>query len=358
MNRLIPLILSLSMLLVVALPVACSGGSGSDDGATTTDEGDGQDGNTDTAGGGTTADEDATAAEDDAGAMQMDATGGAGASDDAGSVGMIEDAAMNVEDDAGPVVEEVIEDVATAPDEDDVEEPVEEPLFSFFVTSMDAMITLSGSPDGFGGDLGGLEGADGICQTIADGVGAGSKTWRAFLSATTGPDGGPVHAIDRIGDGPWYDAYGRLVSNDITGLLNERPDGNAQVVDDLPDENGVPISLIGDAHDVLTGSNTDGELFNPDPESTCNDWTSAEAIGGDILRCGHSFPREGGPGGGGPGGGGPGGGGGGKHWLSDHKLPGCTPGIIIEQLGPAPDGSTCVGCAGGYGAIYCFALTP
>ncbi|MCB9537238.1 MAG: hypothetical protein H6704_13380 [Myxococcales bacterium] len=227
------------------------------------------------------------------------------------------------------------------------------PPFSFFVTSLQALRTLSGSEHGFGGDLGGLEGADGICQTIAEGVGQGHKTWRAFLSATEGPDGQPVHAIERIGQGPWYDANGRLVAENIEGLLSgDRPAGDPQTIDDLPDEYGVPISVLGDAHDVVTGSNPQGRLDSANPASTCNDWTSAEAIGQNLVKCGHSFPRMG-RGGRPPRPGGPPGG---ASWLSDHPLRGCTPGVNLIQNGPGE--GTCIGCSGGYGAIYCFALSP
>src|SRR4029077_16905154 len=82
--------------------------------------------------------------------------------------------------------------------------------FSFFVTSLQAMRDLSGSQDGFGGDLrygetgegAGLRGADKICAAIADRSmpGASAKQWRAFLSTVAGP----VHAKDRVGSGPWY----------------------------------------------------------------------------------------------------------------------------------------------------------
>jgi len=233
--------------------------------------------------------------------------------------------------------------------------------FSFFVTSLEAMRRLSGSEDGFGGDLGGIEGADGICQTIAEGVGVGEKTWRAFLSATQGPDGNPIHAIDRIGQGPWYDANERLVANNIQGLLSERPDGDPQTINDLPDEYGVPISAVGDAHDIVTASNAEGRLDSTNPESTCNDWTSADgAIGGNLIVCGHSFPRaRRGPGGnGGPPGGGGRGGQGGGHWMSDHKLRGCAAGVELrDQPGGGRDANF-IGAAGGYGALYCFALTP
>src|SRR5438067_13760949 len=45
-------------------------------------------------------------------------------------------------------------------------------LFSFFVTSEGA---------GRGAELGGLAGADAHCQKLAGAVGAGHKTWRAYL---------------------------------------------------------------------------------------------------------------------------------------------------------------------------------
>jgi hypothetical protein len=124
---------------------------------------------------------------------------------------------------------------------------------------------------GFGGDFQSLGGADSICQIIGIGAGHGHKRWRAFLSATDDGEGSPVHAIERIGSGPWHDANGRLVAENIDGFLNTRPDGDLQSVDDLPDECGIPLTSLGDAHDTLTGTDTDGRLRSTDPESTCND---------------------------------------------------------------------------------------
>ena len=211
--------------------------------------------------------------------------------------------------------------------------------FSFFVTSMDAILELSGSEDGFGGDLGGLEGADQLCKDTAARVGAGDKTWRAFLSVTDGGDGAPVHAIDRVGDGPWYDYNGRLIANDIAGLLNERPDGDPAAVSDLPDETGTPTSDYGDTHDVLTGTNAQGMLDNTNPESTCHDWTSADPMVGSaekLIRIGHAWPREGS----------------GTNWMQAHTAPDCGPGINVQS--GSQDG---VGGKGGYGGVYCFALS-
>lgn len=249
-------------------------------------------------------------------------------------------------------------------------------MFSFFVTSYEGMKRLANEagvqpPDqGFGGDLGGLTGADMICETLAAAAGdTGGKTWRAFLSATTGGEGGgAVHAIERIGDGPWYDANDRLVAENIAGLQQERPDGDPQSVDDLPDEFGQPTSVLGDSHDTLTGSNTMGRLPDgADASDTCQNWTDrTEQGGGDAIMAGHTWPRcamfggcEGTMGGSFFGGSFPGGMfGNGSNWVSDHAVQGCKPGVNFVQDGAGQPGLMTVGAGGGWGAIYCFAILP
>ncbi|WP_437482112.1 hypothetical protein WME75_40180 [Sorangium sp. So ce1014] len=240
--------------------------------------------------------------------------------------------------------------------------------FSFFVTSLVAMREQSGSQDGFGGDLrfgetgpgAGLRGADKICATIAEKSlpGAGGKTWRAFLSAAAGEDGKQVDAIDRIGEGPWYDRLGRLIASNKQDLLGERPAGAEGLGDDLPNEDGVPNHQPDpsqpevDNHDTMTGSDEEGRLFGS--TATCSDWTSAAADRNSKPRLGHSWPRN--FGGGGPGG--PGGGFNMAHWMSAHDAAGCTPGVNLVDAGGPGQGATSVGSGGGYGGIYCFALTP
>jgi hypothetical protein len=214
------------------------------------------------------------------------------------------------------------------------------PPFSFFVTSIEAMRRLSGSQNGFGGNLGGLAGADKICQDVAASVGAGHKTWRAFLSATKGGEGGgPVHAIDRIGNGPWYDRAGRLIAMDRMNLIKQRPGGAPQAIADLANERGEPQRPFGDNHDTLTGSNKMGMLSSTDPGSTCQDWTSAAATAGRGIMIGHSWSRAGS-----------------QNWISEHTVPGCAAGVNLRDNTVNP--GNCVGCNGGYGGIYCFATTP
>ena len=219
------------------------------------------------------------------------------------------------------------------------------PTFSFFVTSMQAMTQLSGSAKGFGGDLRfgaatGLEGADKICQTIATRVGAGDKTWKAFLSATAGgPNGAAVNAIDRVGAGPWFDCRGRSIAMNKAGLVaGNRPMGDMVAVNDLADETGQGIKRLGDSHDTLTGSTAKGLL---DPmRATCADWTSTTAAG--MPQIGHAWPRSANSG---------------LNWIADHRVGGCLPGINLVSAGGPAAGDRTVGGGGGYGAFYCFALT-
>src|SRR3954468_22012592 len=88
--------------------------------------------------------------------------------------------------------------------------PVEPPKpLGFFVTSQGL---------GKGADLGGLAGADAHCQKLAESVGSGNRTWRAYLS-TQAANGQPaVNARDRIGKGPWYNTRGQVVARDVAHL--------------------------------------------------------------------------------------------------------------------------------------------
>jgi hypothetical protein len=122
------------------------------------------------------------------------------------------------------------------------------------------------------GNLGGLAGADTICQTLGAAAGAGSQTWRAYLSAENG--GTPIHARTRIGAGPWYNADGVMLASDLTSL--HALTGNPEL---FIDENGTPINgqwngVAPNEHDIMTGSDGQGMLIVGDTQTTCADWTS------------------------------------------------------------------------------------
>src|SRR5574341_1343044 len=139
------------------------------------------------------------------------------------------------------------------------------PSMGFFVTSAKSKT----------GNLGGLVGADKICQSLAAAVGHGDKTWRAYLSAERDPanNNNPTNARDRIGNGPWYNANGLMVGNDLDDLHARR--GNPIL---FVDERGQmvpgnwPNSPKPTEHDILTGSTAEGTVM---AGKTCNDWTSA-----------------------------------------------------------------------------------
>ncbi|HZE10125.1 MAG TPA: hypothetical protein VE034_00920 [Burkholderiales bacterium] len=130
---------------------------------------------------------------------------------------------------------------------------------SFFVTS-------TGS--GKGADLGGLAGADKRCQSLAESVGAGGKTWHAYLSATG------VNARDRIGGGPWQNAKGVVVASNVDQLHG----GNSLNKQTALSEKGEVVNGRGDTpntHDMLTGSTPDGRAVSDGGDSTCSNWTTS-----------------------------------------------------------------------------------
>jgi hypothetical protein len=238
-------------------------------------------------------------------------------------------------------------------DETDVVDVGADDKFSFFVTSYQQIALLSGSDEGFGGDLRydgaatGLEGADAICQEMARRVSFGHRTWKAYLSTST------VNAIDRIGAGPWYDFIGVKVADSpqelITGA-NRQPGGCCDngTYDELgtfhdgsTDQNN--DSIDDDDHDTMTATLEDGTYAG----FSCEDWTSTTATSGGGggggggfgggIQMGHSWPARSG-----------------EHWATSHAGHQCAAGTNFIQDGGG-DSST-VGGGGGYGGFYCFAL--
>lgn len=128
------------------------------------------------------------------------------------------------------------------------------------------------------GNLGGLEGADQICQDLAEAAGAGDSTWSAYLSTQAGDDEPAVNARDRIGEGPWYNANGDLIAANVYDLHGDfERDRNNIYKDTAVDENGDLVNGRGDdpnEHDILTGSDSHGRAFPPGEDRTCMNWTS------------------------------------------------------------------------------------
>jgi len=194
---------------------------------------------------------------------------------------------------------------------------------SFFVTSVNP---------GKGGDLGGLAGADQHCQSLAKAAGAGHRTWRAYLStqAKELTDKGIVHARDRIGAGPWYNAKGVRVARNVRDLHSAR---NNVTKETALDERGQLVHGRTDKpnrHDIMTGSRPDGTATAPSGrfgDMTCSNWTNGSDKGAAMLghhdRAGPSTDAWA------------------VSWNSAHPSIGCNLGQLAKT--------------GGAGLFYCFA---
>jgi hypothetical protein len=188
---------------------------------------------------------------------------------------------------------------------------------SFFVAS-------AGSGDG--ANLGGLAGADKICQTRAAAAGAGSKMWRAYLSAKAAGGQPAVNAKDRIGNGPWYNAKGVMIAKSVADLHS---DANNLNKDTALTEKGAVVNGVGDKpnqHDILTGSQADGTLQPGEGDTTCTNWTS-NTDGSGSAQVGHADRM--------------GRGATGSSWNSAHPSRGCSQQNLVAT--------------GGNGYLYCFA---
>jgi hypothetical protein len=144
---------------------------------------------------------------------------------------------------------------------------------TFFVTS-------AGS--GKGADLGGLEGADRHCQSLAQAAGATARAWRAYLSTQAAGGGTAVNARDRIGKGPWQNAKGVVVARDVAELHGENKLDKQTALN----EKGEIVNGRGDTpnrHDVLTGSQPDGTAFVGNEDQTCGNWTRSGTEGAAML---------------------------------------------------------------------------
>ena len=180
---------------------------------------------------------------------------------------------------------------------------------SFFITSQGP---------GDGAKLGGVKGADAHCQKLAAAVGAGGKTWRAYLSSSAG------NARGRIGKGPWHNARGVLIARNLGELHGA---ANAINKQNGLSEKGAGVNGRGDRpnmHDILTGSNAAGMLV---AGKTCNDWTSNGAGSAFVGHHDRKGLRDDAPS---------------KSWNSSHPSRGCSQSALRGT--------------GGNGFFYCFAV--
>ena len=144
--------------------------------------------------------------------------------------------------------------------------PPQSPNMTFFVTS---------NGPGKGADLGGIEGSDRHCQTLAQAAGAGGRTWRAYLSSQAEGSAPAVNARDRIGRGPWQNFKSEVVAQNVEDLHG---DNNKLGMPTSLTERGTLIPGVGytpNRHDVLTGSQMDGRAFPAGEDRTCRNWTSS-----------------------------------------------------------------------------------
>ncbi|MGY4235166.1 hypothetical protein ACVIIW_004113 [Bradyrhizobium sp. USDA 4449] len=187
-------------------------------------------------------------------------------------------------------------------------------------SSMGFFITSVGL--GKGGDLGGLDGADRHCQTLAQAAGAGGKTWHAYLS-TQGP--GAINAKDRIGSGPWSNAKGIQIAANVADLHSDNNKINKETG---LDEKGMVVKGRVDnpnQHDMLTGTQQDGTAI-PGADATCSNWTSSTDGQGSAIVGHHDLiGNTQGP----------------NLWNYSHKTPGCSQANLQR--------------VGGAGLFYCFA---
>lgn len=187
---------------------------------------------------------------------------------------------------------------------------------SFFITS---------AGPGNGADLGGLKGADAWCQKLAEAAGSKGMKWQAYLSTISKDGKADVNARDRIGKGPWYNAKGVQVADNVADLHS---DNNRLSKENSLTERGAMVNGRGDTpnmHDILTGSNLDGTAFTGADYTNCDNW---ESSGQGSARVGHHDRTGGGQN---P-----------SSWNSAHNSRGCGQQDLVGT--------------GGNGLFYCFAF--
>jgi hypothetical protein len=190
--------------------------------------------------------------------------------------------------------------------------------------NMTFFVTSTGS--GRGADFGGLAGADAHCQALATAVGSGHRVWRAYLSTSPSPAAATQHARDRIGKGPWQNAKGVVIAQNVAELHGKNNLNKQTALT----EKGEMVNGRGDTpnmHDILTGSQPDGSAIAGDPgKTTCSNWTSSGAGAAMVGHHDRQGLRDDAPS---------------VSWNSSHPSRGCS----LDDLK----------ASGGAGLLYCFA---
>jgi hypothetical protein len=200
------------------------------------------------------------------------------------------------------------------------QQPPQAPNMTFFVTS---------AGPGKGADLGGLEGADAHCLKLATPVGAGGKTWHAYLSTNTNlatPDK-TVNARDRIGKGPWQNSKGDVIATSVDDLHSAN-NKISQATGLTERGNKLPgVGFTPNYHDIMTGSQPDGKAFPGNMNLSCNNYSSSQfgkVEVGHVDRTGLADTAQA------------------HSWNSSHQSRDCSQEGLIST--------------GGNGLFYCFAV--
>ena len=117
-----------------------------------------------------------------------------------------------------------------------------------------------------------MAGADKHCQDLAVAAGLGNRRWHAYLSAQAANGGPTINARDRIGQGPWYNVKGVLITSVDPSVAQSAPDKRLSAGDVIVE---VQYQAVGNPSDlqsridqlksqgkkvaVLLVSNADGE---------------------------------------------------------------------------------------------------
>ena len=191
------------------------------------------------------------------------------------------------------------------------------PPTTFFITSANP---------GQGGNLGGLVGADALCEKLASAAGVGGRNWHAYLSTQAMGGAAAVNARDRIGKGPWTNAKDVVIARSLAELH-----GNNNIAKETGlTESGAVVPASGDPvnkHDIMTGSQPDGTAMPAGKDATCSNWTGSDQGGAMVghHNRGGTNPNPVAN----------------VSWNSSHITPGCSMAALAR--------------VGGAGLLYCFA---